>query len=477
MFRHRRNSSNVSQENLLEASALVRNEGVNYPSEHPVPRKTFAANMFVVVLSIFVLESARGLFIASLWPTVEIVGGDRAFMGYVVGVFSFGRLVMTTPMGKWADSRKEKEPLLFSSVVTIIANLLYVVAYLMKDAYVLIASRFLVGIGGGTLSVCRSHISKITTTEERATYVALIGAAQFAGFGITPFLSMWFTVLPEKSFLNMETAPALMHCVMNFVVMICILFIFDTEAAVYNHTKKCTSRNGNKCNFRCNYSTITDQPSENEGNYGTVKKNSSSSEKELLLEQEWEKLVWYGIVLFMFLNFSSRGVMSVVETIGTPKYIEINHIHGTEEKVVASSIFFGKLGLIGMLVFGVTVLLQKCGAQEQIMLACAFIVMVGGSGLIGWSETLPEAPENHATLILLFYGGCLLIWSLSFPIKQTTLVSSFSKILGARPQGTMMGWIGTFGSIGRIAGLAFSKKEGVTFSSLRNLNDYGKSVK
>eukprot|EP00122_Pirum_gemmata_P003205 Pgem_evm1s2896 len=39
---------------------------------------------------------------------------------------------------------------------------------------------------------------------------------------------------------------------------------------------------------------------------------------------------------------------------------------------------------------------------------------------------------------------------IAFPLKQTTIMSSFSKILGSKPQGGLMGWIGVFGSIGRI---------------------------
>ena len=36
------------------------------------------------------------------------------------------------------------------------------------------------------------------------------------------------------------------------------------------------------------------------------------------------------------------------------------------------------------------------------------------------------------------------------PISQTLILSTYSKMLGSKPQGSTMGWIGAAGSIGRI---------------------------
>jgi len=80
---------------------------------------------------------------------------------------------------------------------------------------------------------------------------------------------------------------------------------------------------------------------------------------------------------------------------------------------------------------------------EYNLLAVAFIII--GSGalvLVEWpGEDLP---------VYLFYIGAALIWSIGSPFTQTIIISSFSKILGSKPQGIMMGWIGSAGSVGRI---------------------------
>jgi MFS transporter, ceroid-lipofuscinosis neuronal protein 7 len=44
----------------------------------------------------------------------------------------------------------------------------------------------------------------------------------------------------------------------------------------------------------------------------------------------------------------------------------------------------------------------------------------------------------------------MLIWSLGSPLSQVMILSTFSRMLGARPQGLMMGLITGAGSVGRI---------------------------
>ena len=103
---------------------------------------------------------------------------------------------------------------------------------------------------------------------------------------------------------------------------------------------------------------------------------------------------------------------------------------------------FGLLGLT----FFVLIDFLKGKVKESHMLIASFLcISVGSLLLVNWD------PDDHRPIsIIEFFAGAFFIWSVGSPIAQTVIISTFSKILGSQPQGTMMGWIGSAGSIGRI---------------------------
>lgn len=55
----------------------------------------------------------------------------------------------------------------------------------------------------------------------------------------------------------------------------------------------------------------------------------------------------------------------------------------------------------------------------------------------------------HKSSMVVFTIGTVLIWSIASPICQTLTISSFSKMLGSKPQASWMGWLTAAGSLGR----------------------------
>jgi len=75
-----------------------------------------------------------------------------------------------------------------------------------------------------------------------------------------------------------------------------------------------------------------------------------------------------------------------------------------------------------------------------------FTLLIGSSVLAGFNS---DTAGSIGSIVQVLFGTAL-IWSIASPIVQTLIISAFSKILGSKPQGTMMGWIGSAASIGRI---------------------------
>jgi MFS family permease len=166
-----------------------------------------------------------------------------------------------------------------------------------------------------------------------------------------------------------------------------------------------------------------------------------------------ERMVLWGSCLFVYLNYTIRGVLATVETVGTPSLAHFQHIPPGPLEVEASARFFGILGLLGCVVFFFQWYFQDY-IDEPTSLIAGFVVTVTGS------TAILVMPESEAG----FTFGCVCIWSFGLPAVQNSVLAALSRILGTRPQGTWMGWIQTFGSLGRVTFPLIAKMFGVPFA-------------
>lgn len=152
----------------------------------------------------------------------------------------------------------------------------------------------------------------------------------------------------------------------------------------------------------------------------------------------------YGIILFLILNFVCRGVISLVETIGGMMYLQMDPNYDQNDhpnNVFNSSKMFSILGCFGLIFFFVVDWLRKC-IPDLVILTVSLVFLTAGCILL--------VPWGHAIQMWHFYLGASFIWSISSPLTQTLVISSFSKLLDSNKQGTMMGLIGAAGSVGRM---------------------------
>ena len=155
----------------------------------------------------------------------------------------------------------------------------------------------------------------------------------------------------------------------------------------------------------------------------------------------------YVPLIFVLLNFSGRGILSVAETYGAMIYDDI----GASDTSVNASTFFLIMGCIGLLVFLCMNKLIKY-VEETSLLILAFISMGIGFGVI-------VDFDGYDIDIYDFSAGMTLIWVLGTPISQTLSVSMLSKhfnqqlkdgITPTKGIGFWMGLVTASGSVGRI---------------------------
>lgn len=153
----------------------------------------------------------------------------------------------------------------------------------------------------------------------------------------------------------------------------------------------------------------------------------------------------YGFILFLFLNFVLRGIIGVSETTAPNTYAHILSQTPPPTTLPNPDPFFFYLGLTGLLTFLLINPLQTHLLSPTNLLTTGTLLIATGTLL-----TLDPYPPINPSTFPTFLTGMLLIWSIGSPICQTLTLSAFSKMLGRRPQGGMVAWLGTAASLGRI---------------------------
>jgi len=143
---------------------------------------------------------------------------------------------------------------------------------------------------------------------------------------------------------------------------------------------------------------------------------------------------------YVFLNFSARGAISLIETVGAPMFLQIwEGPHYSDTK--PSSLMFLIVGTVGLFIFLIIPYIKK--VPENILTGIGFLFITAGSlVLIQFSSKPVDLTQ--------FLVGMGLLWSIGSPITQVVIITAFSKALGARPQGVWMGLMQAGGSVGRI---------------------------
>ncbi|RLN59769.1 hypothetical protein BBJ28_00003695 [Nothophytophthora sp. Chile5] len=378
--------------------------------------KQWYANMALINFVEFAAESSRGVVLATLFLYNKSLGGDLAFMGMLTSIFSVGRLISSMIFGWMCDHYSFRSVYLVSSSICLAGNLVYLLAdtHVMSSLTVLAVSRFIVGFGAGNRSVCRADVAAITTVRQRLPYMTILSTVEFLAYALTPGLGslvanmdMFFCGIH----LNQFTAPGLILVVLNILSIVGMLTAYDVSVKAHDGP--------------------VDPPQE-------AKTNNALTDSSCMPD----RLVNIGAAVFIFLNFNARGMLSVFETVNIPLFLQVTERDPSSvDAVVEASNFQFYLGLLGLVsYFSIEYFRNSISDVNWVRLG--FLSLLAGNAL------LVVAPTDLSFVQLVVAE--LLVWSVGCPITTAVGVAAFSKVLGGRPQGMLMGLFGSAASVSRI---------------------------
>ena len=142
------------------------------------------------------------------------------------------------------------------------------------------------------------------------------------------------------------------------------------------------------------------------------------------------------IVGGILLNVATKGSIAIYETLG----IQFATSHFPGMTAPDAGFLFASFGLMG--VIALLYMKRLCAMWNDVQL------IVGGMALMVACNLLLVGPSKFP--IWRFYVAIFLMYAIGYPVGHTAVIGMFSKVLGKRPQGALMGWFGSAGSLARV---------------------------
>jgi multidrug resistance protein len=140
----------------------------------------------LIFLTVFIDLLGFGILIPILpsFAKIELLVDETA-IGLVVAVYSFVQFLFNPILGRLSDKHGRKPVIVISLFINAIG---YVLFAFTTSYIVLLVSRIVAGIGGSSISVAQAYIADVTTKENRAKGMGVIGAAFGLGFVFGPLI-------------------------------------------------------------------------------------------------------------------------------------------------------------------------------------------------------------------------------------------------------------------------------------------------
>lgn len=408
-------NSSVSSSLLSSVSrSTSRSSDISYPSSNNKESEvdgtvlqTHLPSVYAVVATIFLQSIGFSIVLPSLWLYLKFLkhGVTYTFLGWVTSIYSVGQCVGSPLFGWCSNKRSNLEVLLLTLVISVAGNIAYSLGPLLEAVpalYLVLVSRFVVGVGAGNVATCRAYASHATDLSNRTKIMAYTSAAQGLGFVIGPALA---AALSQVNFrvgavvVNQYTAAGYVSALMSAVNIFVLLAVKFRECSHARH---------------------------------------GEGEKRDLPRDEF-----YTILVVIFLFFTIIFVFSMFETIATPMF----------DKYYGWDVF--KTGVFFLCVSALSVVSFLAVSRPQVNKAVdeRLLLLIGGYFLCCVAllvmATWPFL-ESYPPLWQISIGGVLI--SISYPIGSLLIYSIYSKVLHPKEQGTKMGWLTAGGSVARIIG-------------------------
>ncbi len=139
--------------------------------------------LFLMALTIFIDFTGFGLIIPLLPFWAERLGAGAIGVGLALTTYALAQFIFTPVLGGLSD-RYGRRPIILASLL--VESIAFALTALATSFPLLLAARFIGGLGASNIGSAQAVVSDITTRENRARGMGAIGAAIGLGFVVGP---------------------------------------------------------------------------------------------------------------------------------------------------------------------------------------------------------------------------------------------------------------------------------------------------
>ena len=350
-------------------------------------KKNSALSMIFLV--VFVDLLGFGILIPIL-PTfaTHVLGVKEGAVGIAIAVYSLTQFIFNPLFGGLSDRHGRRNIILYCLLLNASG---YVIFAFTHSYILLILSRIVGGIGGSSIGVAQAYISDVTTKEDRAKGMGLIGMAFGLGFVFGPIMG---GILSKFSYMATGFASA------SFSVIA----------------------------FSLSYFLLPESLKKNIALPHIKRKIFNVEGFRMLLDNTPALLV---IALFFVLTFSVANIYGTFALLGSLQY------HFTD---MQNGMVFGMIGIVSAIVQGGLIgRLTKKYSDNQLITVGSFLMATG-------LFLIPYAGNFTGIMVT------TIILSLGTGTLQPILLSLISKVAPENEQGTVLSINQSFSALARVMG-------------------------
>lgn len=178
--------------------------------------------LLVLFLTVFIDLIGFGMVIPFLSFYAREYGASGIVVGAVVGIYSIMQFFFAPVWGRLSDRIGRRPVILISLTASCLGYFLFA---LSRSLTLLFLSRIIAGAGGANIGTAQAYIADVTTPQERARGMGLIGAAFGMGFILGPPLSGFLSTISTRYGWHGNLLPGLVAASMSFAALMTAFFV------------------------------------------------------------------------------------------------------------------------------------------------------------------------------------------------------------------------------------------------------------
>ncbi len=349
--------------------------------------------LVVIFITIFIDLVGFGIVIPILPYYVQRFGAQASVVGQVFAVYSLMQFVFAPILGRLSD-RYGRRPVLLISIIG--SGFSYILMGAASSLVMLFAGRILAGITGGNISTAQAYIADVTTQEDRAKGMGLVGAAVGLGVIVGPALGGLLSGFGAS-------VPLYFAGALSFFNAALLYFVLPESLTA------------------------------------EVKQRIAAQKRVSMWSYLAERRLALTLAIY-FLLIVAFSIMTTSFALFTMFRFGFDETH--------NGYMFSFIGIIAVAAQLIVVRrFVKEKSESQFIIGGLILLIVGFIAL----PFVDPSRQGYLTAILLLLAASALI-SVGNQIASPLLTSVASKSVGADVQGAMLGFVQSLGSLARFAG-------------------------